>query len=139
MFRRKFLASLAGVFGAIQFSRVSRASAKTDTLPINPLLASPDVAYGSPGDELDGLSPHAAFMLGVEWKTFWNQLCDNPDSFCDLVHPANVTRCLDLAIQQYSRTAKLAAPGAHSWAAPHEGDWRVIEIGPCPFRHRSYS
>lgn len=134
MFRRKFLASLAGVAGCLPFARSS--VAKAEPLPVNPLRDTPDRAYGlycPPAEELNGLSPQAAFMLGVEWRAFVNQLDINPKPFRDLVHPANVRRCL-MTAQESGRTATAALPGEHAWAAPYERDWRVIEIGPCPYR-----
>lgn len=135
MFRRNFLASLAGIAGCLPFVRSSAKAAAP--LPIKPILATPDRAYAlycPPAEELDGLSPQAAFILGVEWRMFVNQLDINPKPFRELVHPANVQRCLMTAAQEYNRTAVAALPGQHAWAAPYERDWRVIEIGECPYR-----
>lgn len=49
--------------------------------------------------ELDGVPPHEAFVLGVEWQMIHTWLTDEPESEGHIIHTANKERLLKLAIR----------------------------------------
>jgi hypothetical protein len=70
---------------------------------------------------LAGLSQVGAFVLGVEWQMFRQQLADTPGEFERQVHTANVERLQKLCTR-HGRRVKV------TWLHEDYEGWRVIHV-----------
>lgn len=75
-----------------------------------------DIDHG----QLDGISAHKAFILGVEWLQFLSELRERSERFTTLVHVENEQRVLKLAYRN----------GRKAVAKALDNTWVKIEVEP---------